>query len=119
MDFFEIVGQNIADVLEEKGITQKQLAEQIGVSKQVMNKIVRGQKAINTLEVKMIADALGATIERLVQERGDSWPEASKHEEMLPIFMGQVRSEEAKQGLVFLNKVIREICTMEEVLKDE
>ena len=40
------------EVLTEKNMSQTELAEKIGVSKQVMGKIVKGQKSINALEIK-------------------------------------------------------------------
>lgn len=47
MNFFEQIGNNILQILKEKNINQTELAEKIGVSKQVLGKIVKGQKAIN------------------------------------------------------------------------
>ena len=44
---FKQVGNNIQNILTAQGKTQQFLAEKLGVSKQVMNKIVSGTKAIN------------------------------------------------------------------------
>lgn len=44
---FQQVGNNIQDVLREKGKTQQYLADTLNISKQVMSKIVMGAKAIN------------------------------------------------------------------------
>ena len=46
MDFAQ-VGANIQEQLDRKGFTQQSLADELGISKQVMNKIIKGNKAIN------------------------------------------------------------------------
>lgn len=111
MDFFECVGRNILEVLSEKNITQTELAEKIGVSKQVMGKIVKGQKSINALEIKKIAEALNITMERLLEEKDNLV------EEPVLMFMGKV-NDDTKKDIEFLSLVISEIITMEEVLND-
>ena len=40
---FKQVGENISQAMKIKGMTQKQLADQLGVSKQVMSKIINGK----------------------------------------------------------------------------
>jgi len=111
MNFFECVGKNILEVLLEKNISQTQLAEKIGVSKQVMGKIVKGQKSINALEIKKISEALCITMDRLVEEKEDL------REEPVLMFMGKVK-EETKKDIEFLGLVIGEIIAMEEALND-
>lgn len=111
MNFFETVGSNIAEILEEKNMTQKQLADDIGISKQVMTKIVKGQKAINALEIKKIAEVLNVTVDKLVAEK-----EAEVKEPVL-MFMGNV-NDNNKEQFKFLNSVIGEIIRMEEVLDE-
>lgn len=111
MNFFEVIGRNILEVLEQKNMSQTELADEIGVSKQVMSKIVKGQKAINALEIKMIAEALRVTLDRLMEEK-----EEEKLEPVL-MFMGSIK-EENKKDLEFLSTVIGELITMEEALYD-
>lgn len=111
MNFFETVGKNILEVLLEKNISQTELAEKIGVSKQVMGKIVKGQKAINALEIKKISEALEINMERLLEEKEDLV------EEPVLMFMGKVK-EQSKEDIKFLSSVIGEIISMEEALYD-
>ena len=80
-------------------MSQTELAEKIGVSKQVMGKIVKGQKSINALEIKKISEALKVTIERLLEEKADA------DEEPVLMFMGNVK-EESKKDIQFLSTVI-------------
>lgn len=111
MSFFEVVGNNIIDILEENNITQTQLADDIGVSKQVMTKIVKGQKSINAYEIKKIAKVLNVTVDRLVEEKEE------EAKEPVLMFMGSVNDSNEKQ-FKFLNSVIGEIIRMEEVLDE-
>lgn len=111
MSFFECVGRNILEVLCENNMSQTELAEKIGVSKQVMGKIVKGQKSINALEIKKISEALKVTMERLLEEKADV------DDEPVLMFMGNVK-EESKKEIQFLSTVIREIISMEEALNE-
>lgn len=114
MNFFEIVGSNILKVLEEKSLTQSQLAEKIGVSRQVLQKIVKGKKAINALEVTKIAEALGVSVESLME------PKAQKIEEdQVVLFMGTISNQKVKKQFDFLNEIIEEIVQMEEELHEK
>lgn len=65
-DIFKQVGNNISQVLTQQGKTQQALANEIGVSKQVMNKIVSGTKAINVAEISKIAKALDVPVDSLI-----------------------------------------------------
>lgn len=111
MNFFETVGNNILEVLIEKNISQTELAEKIGVSKQVLGKIVKGQKAINALEIKKISEALSVAMERLLEEKEEVY------EEPVLMFMGKVKQEN-KKDINFLSSVIGEIIAMEEALNE-
>ena len=108
MEFFELVGKNISDILRKKGWTNIQLAEEIGVSKQVIGKILKGQKAINALEIKKISSKLDASIDELIDEREE------EIEEPVLMFMGTV-NEKNREQFEFLNLVIKEIIDMEEL----
>ena len=54
MDFAQ-VGANIQRQLDIKGMTQQSLADALQISKQVMNKIIKGSKAINVNELAKIS----------------------------------------------------------------
>lgn len=114
MNYFEITGLNILDVLKEKNMNQTELADKIGVSKQVMSKIIKGQKAINVEEIKKIADILTVDVNRLTEDRNN----ISEDDESLVMLMGTVGNKESKETLAFLNEVIDELIYMEELLND-
>lgn len=110
---FEQVGNNIQKVLNEQGKTQQFLAEQLGISKQVMNKIVSGSKAINVAEISQIAKLLNVSTDYLlnvgiVQEPVHNFS-----------FMGKVKSDETKKKIEFLQNVIEEILILEEYADEE
>ena len=111
MEFFELVGENISDILRKKGWTNIQLAEEIGVSKQVMGKILKGQKAINDLEIKKISSKLDVSIDELIDEREE------EIEEPVLMFMDTV-NEKNREQFEFLNLVIKEIIDMEELYNE-
>lgn len=110
---FEQVGNNIQKVLAEQGKTQQFLAEQLGVSKQVMSKIVSGSKAINVAEISKIASVLDVSTDCLLSVQKE---QKSVHNFS---FMGKVKNEGTKKKIEFLQTVIDEILMLEEYLDAE
>ncbi len=105
---FKQVGNNIQNTLTNQGKTQQFLAEKLGVSKQVMSKIVAGAKAINVAEISKIADALDVSVDSLLEVK--STQEPIHHFS----FMGKVKNEETKKKIEILQTVIDEILMLEE-----
>lgn len=106
--FFQQVGENIQNVLLRQGKTQQFLADKLGISKQVMNKIIGGAKAINVAEISRIAQILNVTVEDLLtvnsaQEQYHSFS-----------FMGKVENEQTREKIEFLKNVIDELLFLEE-----
>lgn len=110
MNFFEIVGNNISKILNSTNMSQTSLAEKVGVSKQVMQKIIKGKKAINVLELKQIAEALKVNMEDLTVE-----PTVQNDPSSLVMFMGEFKNQ---KDYKFLNSIIEEIIDMEEDLNE-
>ena len=106
--FFKQVGTNIENVLHEKNYTQQDLANELMISKQVMNKIISGAKAINVEEIKKIASALDVSVDALLYVE----PEAVQTHRFS--FMGQVQNEETKSKINKLKTVIEEILLLED-----
>ncbi|MCI1693311.1 helix-turn-helix domain-containing protein [Aneurinibacillus aneurinilyticus] len=113
MDFFENVGRNILVVLKQQGSSQSSLAEKIGVSRQVMQKIIKGKKAINALEISKIAEVLGVSVETLTQETTKT-----QEEDQVVMFMGSIKNEHVKEKFDFLNVIMEEIVHMEDDLNE-
>ena len=96
---FRQVGNNIQSILSVQGKTQQFLAEQLGISKQVMSKIITGAKAINVAEISKIANVLNVSVDRLLETS---------------VIKGQVKSASTKQKIEILQKIIDEILWLEE-----
>lgn len=56
-------GEILAEELEARGLTQRELANQIGRPAQVINEIVRGKKAITPETALQLEQALGPSAE--------------------------------------------------------
>lgn len=111
MSFFEQVGRNILQLLDENGKTQAWLAEQLQVSRQVVQKIVKGKKAINAMEIARIAEIFHVPMERLTSH-------FQKPEDAVIQFMGKIENDEVRKQFEFLNDVIDEIVNMEDDLRE-
>ena len=109
MDFAQ-VGANIQRQLDIKGMTQQRLADALQISKQVMNKIIKGSKAINVNELAKIAEALGTTTDALLT--------VSNEPVMVEIlsFMGAVHDEVTLEHVNLIRSAIDEINMLEELL---
>ncbi len=66
--FFAALGGRIAQLRKEQGITQVQLAEQLGVSQQTITAYEVGRRRIQVSALPVIAQALGVAVETLVGE---------------------------------------------------
>lgn len=109
MDFAQ-VGANIQRQLDKKGLTQQSLADALGVSKQVMNKIIKGNKAINVNELAKIATITGTTADELLTVGVESAPADSLS------FMGNVTNEATLERVNLIRSAIDEIHMLEELL---
>lgn len=107
----EIIGRNILNILNEKDIKQTQLADELGITKQTLNKIIHGRRNISIDEIRKICDILSVPIERLTDE------EDIKEEQMEPIklFMGEVNSKEARLGLMHAQNIMDMILFHSEI----
>ena len=107
---FAQVGANILDKIERKGMTQQSLADALGISKQVMNKIIKGSKAINVNELAKIESVIGTTTDELLTVSGEPVSADSMS------FMGSVTDEETLEKIELMRSAIDEIHMLEELL---
>lgn len=61
------VGKNIQRLREQRGISQKELAEKSGLSQSMLSQIEKGTKNPSLQAGKYIAETLGCSIDRLVE----------------------------------------------------
>ena len=109
MDFAQ-VGANIQEQLDRKGFTQQSLADELGISKQVMNKIIKGNKAINVNELAKIAHVLGTTADELLTVQSELVLADSLS------FMGSINDEKTLENINLMRSAIDEIHMLEELL---
>lgn len=111
MDFAQ-VGANIQNKLTEQNMTQQRLADILGISKQVMNKIIKGSKAINVYEISKIAEALHTSTDALLTLSSEPIMVDSMS------FMGDVHDQETRDRINLIRNAIDEIHMLEELLND-
>lgn len=110
-NLFNEIGTKISEFLEREGITQTDMADRIGVSKQVMGKIIHGKKAINLIEIKKIADVMRVSVDSLMQNGS-----AEKRPEPIFLMMGRAKNPNTSDDFRFLNHVMDEIIALDELL---
>ena len=107
LNAFKQIGNNIQLILEERQLSQQFLANKLKISKQVMSKILSGNKATNVVEISKIANVLGVSVDTLVKVSGVA--------EIAPVysFMGQISRESTKEKILKLEEVIGELIVLE------
>lgn len=111
---FMQLGDNMRYFLDQRGMTQQSLAEALGVSEQVVNKMIKGNKAINLKEIAEIAQVMGVSVDDLLETR-DKELGVIYHLK----FMENVHDEDTFQKIKQIRNVIDEIHVLEEVLNDK
>ena len=109
---FSQIGSRIRTVLESNSMSQTDLAQQLGVSKQVINKIVQGKKAINVEELTKIASVLNLSLDDLM-----TFDDHESTANSIMAMMGSVSKPNTKDDLSFLDHVMDEICELDDLLQ--
>ena len=109
---FTEIGKNILKRLDQLKLSQTELAERIGVSKQVLYKIVQGKKAINVVELSRIAAVLNISLDELMQIE----PGQTAGDPFL-LMMGSVSKSNTKEELSFLYHMMDEMIQVETLAK--
>ena len=101
----EIISNNIMNIMKQSGKKQIDLAGYLGVSKQIISKMLSGARMINAVELQKIAEFLNVSMESLVKI-----PEVMTETNTVKAFMGRVESQEAKEGLKIADEIANLIC---------
>lgn len=101
----EIISNNIIDIMKQNGKKQIDLAAYLGVSKQVISKMLTGGRMINAIELQKISAFLGTSMDNLVKR-----PEVLQETNAIKAFMGKVETQEAKNGLEIADEIANLIC---------
>lgn len=101
----EIISNNIMNIMKQNGKKQIDLADYLGVSKQVISKMLTGGRMINAIELQKISEFLGTSMENLVNP-----PAVDVETNAVKAFMGKVESQEARDGLGIADEIANLIC---------
>ncbi|MGB8843777.1 MAG: helix-turn-helix transcriptional regulator [Aliidongia sp.] len=67
MDMRKLVGQNVKQIRQEKGLTQERFAEVSGFSQQYISSLERGRRNPTVVTIYELATALGVSHMELVR----------------------------------------------------
>lgn len=101
----EIIVNNILAAMRRSSMKQVDLAVKINVSKQVMSKMLSGDRMINAVELTSIATAVNTPVAELVK-----LPDNRTEVNVIRAFMGEVNTPEAKRGLEIADEIADLIC---------
>ena len=90
IDINVVVANNIMDQMKKNNMKQIDLANAIGVSKQIMSKMLNGSRLISIAELHKIADYFCVTMDDLLKA-----PIESTEVDVMRAFMGKVAAREA------------------------
>jgi transcriptional regulator with XRE-family HTH domain len=107
------VGKNISMLMEQRGMTQQNLANRLGISKQVMSKIIKGNKAINVTELSQIASILDTTTDFLLTVNNNTISS-----DFGCAFMGMIKDDETRVKVELLRNAIDQIYLLEELVNE-
>ncbi len=94
VDINVVVANNISDLMKRDNKKQIDMANAIGVSKQIMSKMLNGSRLISIAELRKIADFFNVKIDDLM-----SVPDTVNSGDVVKAFMGKVNSDAAREAL--------------------
>ncbi|MCD8076728.1 MAG: helix-turn-helix domain-containing protein [Lachnospiraceae bacterium] len=100
VDMNTVIASNISEQLKKQNKKQTELAEGIGVTKQVVNKILNGSRMVNAVELHRIADYFHVSMEELVAVH-----DKEQDGNVIRAFMGQVETDAAREALAVADEL--------------
>ena len=117
-----VIAKNILTNLQAKNKKQKDLAAYLGVSPQVMSKIMNAERIISAIELKKISDFLDVSLNDLMSN-----PKSEEGFDVFLAFMGKISSEGGKKAveiaslvadtIIFYDRIIENGKKMEEKME--
>lgn len=101
----DIISNNIINIMKQSEKKQVDLAGYLGVSKQIISKMLSGARMINAIELQKISEFFNVSMESLVKV-----PKVIPETNAVKVFMGRVESQEAKEGLEIADEIANMIC---------
>ncbi|SFO29984.1 DNA-binding transcriptional regulator, XRE-family HTH domain [Pseudobutyrivibrio sp. UC1225] len=103
VDINVVVANNIIDLMKKNHTKQKDLAVEIGVSKQIMSKMLNGSRMISIAELHKIAEYYHVKMDDLLKQQN-----IMKEGDVVKAFMGKVSTDAARDAL----KMVDELADM-------
>ena len=100
LDINVVVANNVIEQMKKKNVKQIELANAIGVTKQVMSKMLNGSRMINIAELHKISEYFGIKMDDLMYEST-----VSQDEDVVKAFMGKVNTEAAREALNIVDEL--------------
>ena len=94
VDINVVVANNIMDQMRIHNTKQIELANAIGVTKQIMSKMLNGSRLISIAELRKIADYYHVQTDDLMKEPAETY-----NTDAVRAFMGKVNSSAARDAL--------------------
>ena len=94
------ISNNIQMLLRQNGKKQNDLADALGVSKQIVSNMLSGNRMINAVELRKIADFFDVTMEKIMESSEDADSMDAIH-----VFMGEVKTPAARKSLKIADKL--------------
>lgn len=98
---FAEIGGRIRVLREGRGLSQADLALVLGVSRPVVTKIEKGGKAINSVEVRKLADFLGVSVDELTR--------AVEEESLVARFREQKQDPKFLESVLAIEEMVRDM----------
>jgi transcriptional regulator with XRE-family HTH domain len=104
----EVFAKNLRKYMESRGITQKELAEKIGVSAPTMNDWLQAKKYPRIDKIEKLADYFGVLKSDLIEEKSEEHFEMQKTNDVITDIITRLRTDTE-----FLH-LVRKLNSMEE-----
>lgn len=105
------ISENILFYLNKQSRTQAELANAMGISKQVANKIVKGHKAVKVEELIKISEFLNISLEDLAKK-------SEVHNEEKSIYMQMLGEISNKDTVEYVVKLVDNLLLMNEEIEE-
>lgn len=108
------LGERISILRKERGLTQAELAKQIGVSRPVMVKIENAQRTISLDEGEALSKAFGISLNTLLD-----YEEDKEEKSFFKAFKAKGMDEDQLNEIKRFEMLYDALCTQEEIYKGE
>ena len=110
-DVNQAMAKNILDILKHQGRKQIELADGIGVSKQILSKMLTGGRGVSAFELKKISEYLNVPMERIMR-----FTESNNDLNSIDVLKKSDKAKEAENALLAAEAIADRILYQRKVL---